>query len=134
MSTSSSQPTDLQKLVAAGPYPLEAFNFVREGLGYTAERVHGDIEAGELDRHVSGRELCMGLRDFAIQQYGYMAPCVLRHWNIRRTDDFGRIVFTLIDAGYMSKTDDDTLEDFRGVFDFEDDFAEDTLLSSIGHG
>jgi len=133
MSTSSSTPVDLHEIVAAGPYPLEAFNFVREGLSYTARRVHGAGEQShELDRHVSGRELCMGLRDFAIDQYGYLAPTVLRQWRIRRTDDFGRIVFTLIEHGYMSKTDEDSLEDFCGVFDFGEEFAEDVLRRAIG--
>ncbi len=135
MSTSSPTPVDLSEIVAEGPYPLEAFNFVREGLSYTARRVHGSGDPSqELDRHVSGPELCMGLRDFAIEQYGYLAPTVLRQWRIRRTDDFGRIVFTLIDHGYMSKTDEDTLEDFRGVYDFGEEFADEVLRRAIGRG
>jgi len=133
MSTSSSAPMDLHEIVAAGPYPIEAFNFVREGLSYTAQRVHGGDDPGiELDRHVSGRELCLGLRDFAVDQYGFMAPVVLRQWRIRRTDDFGRIVFTLIEHGYMSKTDEDTLKDFRGVYDFADEFSDELLRGRLG--
>jgi uncharacterized repeat protein (TIGR04138 family) len=133
MSTSSPVPMDLHEIVAMGPYPIEAFNFVREGLSYTAERVHGGDDSGiELDRHVSGRELCLGLRDFAVEQYGYLAPTVLRQWRICRTEDFGRIVFTLIEHGYMSKTDEDTLEDFRGVFDFSDGFSDEALRRRLG--
>lgn len=133
MSTSAPVPVDLHEIVAAGPYPMEAFNFVREGLSHTAQRVHGGDDPGvELDRHVSGRELCLGLRDFAVVQYGYLAPTVLRQWRIRRTVDFGRIVFTLIDNGYMSKTDDDTLEDFRGVYDFADEFSDELLRGRMG--
>jgi len=122
--------TVLQK---AGPYPLEAFSFVREGLGYTVSRVNKDVESlPEASRHISGRQLCMGLRDFAIEQYGLLAPAVLRHWHINRTDDFGRIVFAMIDAGLMSKNDQDTFEDFRSVFDFDEAFCRDQLLDRIG--
>ena len=39
---------------------------------------------------------------------------------IVRTDDFGEIVFTLIDAGLVSKNSEDRREDFRGVFDLDE--------------
>jgi uncharacterized repeat protein (TIGR04138 family) len=123
----------------AGPFPPAAYNFVREGLAHTVGMVHGgrDAKANEpattissedqsLDesRHVSGQELCLGLKDFAIRQYGLLAKSVLLHWHIKGTDDFGKIVFAMIDAGLMRKTDEDSLEDFVGVYDFEDVFGE----------
>src|SRR4051812_43053201 len=77
-------------LNAAGPYPIEAFTFVRDGLSYTAQQVHREPEnLPEVDRHINGQQLCLGLREFAIQQYGLMAPVVLEHWHVRRTDDCG---------------------------------------------
>lgn len=122
-------------LKTAGPFPMEAFAFVREGLSYTSEHVHGDPEAvADQDRHISGQQLCLGLRDFAIERYGLMAPAVLDHWNIRRTDDFGRIVFAMIQGGVMSKTDEDTPDDFRAVFDFHEAFCSTELVSRIGVG
>ena len=129
------QEADLKGILdRAGPYPIEAFNFVREGLSYTSQRVHGDPESmPEFDRHVSGQQLCLGLRDYAIERYGLMAPVVLEHCKIHRTDDFGRIVFAMIDAGLMSRTDDDTMEDFRAVFDFAEAFSKDQLISQISN-
>lgn len=119
-------------LERAGPYPLEAFSFVRDGLSYTMQRVHENFdELDEPDRHVNGQQLCLGLRDFAIEQYGLLAPVVLGHWSIFRTDDFGRIVFAMIDAGLMSRSNDDTIEDFRSVFDFAEAFSEDELISRV---
>ncbi len=115
---------------SAGPFPPEAFQFVREGLSHTVKIVHGDDAASapvsdeDDSRHVSGQQLCIGLRDFAIRQYGLLARTVLTRWHIERTDDFGRIVFAMIDAGLLRKTDDDTLEDFRDVFDFDEAFSE----------
>jgi len=117
---------------AAGPYPMEAFTFVREGLTFTAQRVHPEAEVTpEADRHITGQQLCLGLRDYAIHQYGLMAPVVLDHWHVRRTDDFGRIVFAMITEGLMSKTADDTLDDFRAVYDFDEAFSAGELLSRI---
>ena len=119
-------------LERTGPYPLEAFNFVREGLSYTMHRLHENIdELDELERHVNGQQLCLGLRDFAIEQYGLLAPVVLNHWSIIRTDDFGRIVFAMIDAGLMSSSDRDKLDDFRAVYDFNEAFSEDQLLPHV---
>ena len=132
MSTSQQEQEWSKILEASGPYPIEAFNFVREGLSYTAQHVHGDVaELPEMDRHVSGQQLCLGLRDFAIQRYGLLAPVVLQHWRINRTEDFGRIVFGMIDAGLMSSTHDDTPEAFRCVFDFDEAFSEDELLTYL---
>ncbi len=153
----------LQDLVAhVGRYPEEAFLFVREGLGFASERVHGEeseahkhlqkfvleneidwsdlaasYHAGELpeelteaidqaggpeklNRHVSGRELCWALRDYAMQRWGLLARVVLEAWGIRRTQDFGRIVFGFIDFDLMRKQDDDRVDDFEDVYTFDE--------------
>jgi uncharacterized repeat protein (TIGR04138 family) len=113
----------------AGRYPPAAFSFVLEGLRHTVRAVreadgHGNVEPAEGEsRHISGQELCLGLRDFAIEQYGLLARAVLGSYGIARTDDFGRIVFILVEAGLMRKTEDDRLSDFEHVFDFEESFA-----------
>lgn len=76
-------------------------------------------EEGE-DRHVSGQELCEAIRRYALEQYGLLAKSVLKHWGITSTDDFGEIVFNLIDIGQMRKTEKDRREDFRNVYDFDE--------------
>ncbi len=117
---------------AAGPYPREAFDFVREGLAHTVRTFEADgPEAPGGGRHVSGQQLCMGLRDYAILKFGLMAPTVLEHWRIGRTDDFGRIVFSMIDAGLMSKSPQDSQEDFRAVFDFAEAFGRDQVAARL---
>lgn len=127
----------LMDAVRATKYPYEAFMFVRRGLDFTVRRIHGDNEptpahAEEgLDfhefepepeqgqgRHVSGRQLCEGLRDYAMEQFGLMARTVLHQWRITACEDFGHIVFAMVDCGLMKKTDDDTIADFTGVYDF----------------
>jgi uncharacterized repeat protein (TIGR04138 family) len=116
-------------------YPYEAFEFVRRGLDFTVNKLHGKLreppfialtdeqmeqvyEQQMADRHVSGQELCLGLRDYAVQQYGLLARTVLRRWNVNRSEDFGHIVFAMVEHGVLAATDDDRIEDFRNVFDF----------------
>jgi len=107
-------------------YPLEAFLFVQQGLTHAANKIHGEAPDDEKDRsdsrHISGQQLCEGLREYALSRWGLMARTVLARWGITATYDFGRIVFALIDAGFMQKTDHDNIDDFRNVFDFRTAF------------
>ena len=115
-----------------GSYPREAYDFVREGLTFTAEVVFGEGDLGDFDRHVSGQELCLGLKNYAVEQWGMMAPVVLECWGIRTSLDFGKIVFAMIEGGLMSRRPDDRLEDFAGVFDFREAFSSRELVAHIG--
>jgi uncharacterized repeat protein (TIGR04138 family) len=121
---------DLKQLFhEAGGYSPAAYAFIRDGLAHTVEHVHGTSGAAEApaedeSRHVSGQQLCLGLRDYGVKRYGLLAKAVLNRWGIHETLDFGKIIFAMIDAGLMRKTDEDTLEDFRGVYDFDEVFAE----------
>ena len=122
----------LHKLARSSGYSVGAFLFVQRGLEFTVQHVHGPLdEDAEVEvgmRHVTGRQLCEGLRDFAIDQYGMLARTVLRRWRIRSCEDFGHLVFAMIEADMMHKTEDDCLEDFVGVFDFEQAFDPSVLM------
>lgn len=72
-----------------------------------------------VERHVTGQQLCEAIREYALQQYGYMAKDVLGNWGIRGTSDFGEIVFNLIRIEQMRKTPHDRKEDFKDVYDFD---------------
>jgi uncharacterized repeat protein (TIGR04138 family) len=117
-------------------YPEAAFRFVLEGLSFTAERASFQHASGGLPmpdlRHVSGQQLCLGLRELAIERFGLLAPCVLRHWKIARTEDFGRIVYALIEAEQLAKSPDDSIDDFHSVFDFEEAFSPSALSQRVG--
>ena len=110
----------------AGPYPREAYDFVRAGLTHTVQMIHGETPGDSDDdsRHVSGRQLCLGLRDYATHRYGRLARTVLGRWGIHSTEDFGRIVYAMVDAGLMRTSDDDSFEEFRDVFDFDEAFTD----------
>jgi uncharacterized repeat protein (TIGR04138 family) len=74
-------------------------------------------------RHLNGGELAWACRDFALEQFGLLAPTVLEHWGIRRTEDLGRIVFLLIDVGLLAQQPSDRIEDFDRVYDFAEVFT-----------
>jgi uncharacterized repeat protein (TIGR04138 family) len=107
----------LQKIGARdGRYHERAYLFVLAALEYAQGRLPAR-------RHLSGAELAWACRDFALEQFGLLAPTVLQHWGVRRTEDFGTIVFALIDAGLLAQQSSDRIEDFEGVYDFDAAFG-----------
>ena len=105
-------------------YGRRAYEFVRLGLDHTVKELRRkDASRAERSRHVSGRELLEGLRAFALDQFGPMAKTVLNSWGVQRCRDFGEIVFNLIEYKVFSKTDEDRLEDFADLYDFNDAFV-----------
>jgi uncharacterized repeat protein (TIGR04138 family) len=111
----------LEKILAQDSrYHRDAYLFVREGLDYT-QRPMAKASRNEV-RHVSGQELLNGLRKYAVDQFGPMTLTVLNEWGIHRCEDFGEIVFRMVDFGLLSKSEADSREDFKGVYDFEEAF------------
>jgi uncharacterized repeat protein (TIGR04138 family) len=108
---------------ACGLYAVEAFYFVQKGLAITAARLHADRPDAQ-SRHITGQELAQGLRDVALQRWGMLARTVLSQWGVNNTLDFGRIVYAMIDAGIMGRSDEDDLSDFKNVYDFRTAFSE----------
>jgi uncharacterized repeat protein (TIGR04138 family) len=120
---------ELEKILAKDPrYPREAYMFVREALDHTQKMV-GKSAKDDLPRHVSGQQLLQGGREYALQQYGPMAMAVLSEWGIRRCEDFGEIVFNMVENSLLAKTDQDSRADFKSGYDFETAFRKPFLPS-----
>jgi uncharacterized repeat protein (TIGR04138 family) len=98
-------------------YAYEAYEFVLEAVKYTQERLEPDADEPP---HFRGDDLLRGGCELAVHQFGRMAPIVLRQWGIAGSDDFGEIVYRLIEAGSIARSDDDDPADFLGDFDFFD--------------
>jgi uncharacterized repeat protein (TIGR04138 family) len=96
-------------------YQERAYLFVLAALEYAQGKL-------EQRRHLTGGELAVACRDFALEQFGLLASTVLAHWGIQRTEDFGQIVFRLIDEGLLARQPSDKIEDFDQVYDFADVF------------
>jgi uncharacterized repeat protein (TIGR04138 family) len=101
-------------------YHEHAYFFIREALDFSIKAMNKPSEGP--GRHISGQELVEGIRQFALQEYGPMAKTVLACWGVHRCEDFGELVFNLVDAGVLGKTAQDRKEDFAGGYDFETAF------------
>ncbi|MFH0879363.1 MAG: Minf_1886 family protein [Lentisphaerota bacterium] len=101
-------------------YDEQSYYFVREALDHTIKALSKPVE-GE-GRHVSGQELLEGIRQYALKEFGPMTKTVLNRWGIRRCEDFGEIVFNLVQSGILGKTDKDSKQDFAGGYDFDTAF------------
>jgi len=96
-------------------YKAEAYSFVMAALHYTLKKL-------KRPRHLTGGELLEGIRKYSLEQFGPLTRTVFDYWGIKNTEDFGCIVFNLVDAKLLSKTEEDSLEDFKNVYDFKEAF------------
>ena len=101
-------------------YTKEAFWFVRDGVHRAVQSRAGG------SRHVTAHELLETLRILALERYGTNAREQLRSWGVTRCEDFGEIVFALIDNGVFGKRPEDRKEDFENGYDFETAFPSTT--------
>jgi uncharacterized repeat protein (TIGR04138 family) len=112
----------LDSIVASDPrYHREAYVFLRDSLDFTTKQQKK--AKGATVRHVSGPELLEGVRQYALKEFGPMVATVFDNWGIRSCEDIGHMVFNLIGAGIFGKTDEDSIEDFKAVYDFSDAFV-----------
>lgn len=95
-------------------HPPDACDFINSAVSYTVGK---NKSASASSRHVRGPELVKGVMEFALEKYGFMAPEVLRYWDIRSGLDVGHIVFTMIRKGILSASPEDRIEDFDCVPD-----------------
>ena len=101
-------------------YDLEAYLFLREALEFTVQKLK-KANRGPL-RHVTGAELAEGFREYAMEQFGPLTFAVLANWGMHRTEDIGAIVFNLVEAGELGKTEQDHPQDFNNLYDFQEAF------------
>jgi uncharacterized repeat protein (TIGR04138 family) len=117
------------KMRAKDPrYHRDAYLFVREALDYTQKTI-GKDPRGRI-RHVTGQELLGGIREYALQEFGPMTQTVLEEWGIRRSQDFGDIVFNMVEVEWLAKTDKDSRADFEHGYDFDEAFRKPFLPKS----
>jgi uncharacterized repeat protein (TIGR04138 family) len=99
-------------------YDEQAYLFVLSALEYTQSKL-------DARRHITAAELAHSCRDLALERFGLMSRIVLDRWGVHATSDFGAIVFTLVELGFLVKQPSDTREEFVGVYDFEVAFERD---------
>jgi uncharacterized repeat protein (TIGR04138 family) len=109
-------------------FEREAYHFLKDALDFTTKNLKKSGGPGQ--RHVSGRELMDGVREYALKEFGPMASTVLGYWGLRTTEDIGVIVFNLITVGIFGRSDDDSIEQFAAGYDFREAFIEPFLPES----
>lgn len=109
----------LTAIVASDPrYAKAAYLFVQEGLARTLKMFWEPGTPG----HISGAQLLEGLRELAIESFGKRAKARLNSWGIFKCEDFGEMVFNLVEAGLLAQQEKDTKADFQGGYDFDTAF------------
>ncbi len=100
------------------------------GLARAVREVYGENTEADEEKphHVSGRELCNALRDEGKDRWGMLARTVLNKWNIHETLDFGKMVYLLVENDLMQKTEQDSVEDFRDVYSFDEAFGAEEIF------
>jgi uncharacterized repeat protein (TIGR04138 family) len=112
----------LESVVDSDPrYQRDGYIFLRDALDFTTKQ-HKKVKGGSV-RHVTGPELLDGVRQYALKEFGPMVMTVFDSWGIRSCEDVGHMVFNLIGAGVFGKTEQDSIEDFKNVYDFEEAFV-----------
>ena len=117
----------LEAIVTKDPrFHRDAYLFVRDALDHTRKLVDKQIQEGRIreaiGHHVSGQELLEGIREYALIQFGPMVITVFEEWGIKNCQDFGEIVFNMVEIGLLARTDKDSREDFQNSYDFEEAF------------
>jgi uncharacterized repeat protein (TIGR04138 family) len=95
----------------------EAFLFVYAVL----TRASQDLLLREgVRKHISALELSRRLCQIAVREYGTAASEQMHSWNVTTTNDFGVIVFSLAELGFIGTEEGESIDDFRDLFDLED--------------
>lgn len=113
--------TALNSLLQADPrYERAAYQFVREVL----ERIQLRLQQrrSRTGCQVGAGELLKRIRIDALDQFGPMTCAVFESWGVRSCDDFGEIVFNMMERRIVERGRRDRREDFRQGFDFSEAF------------
>ena len=124
----------LYELVEQDPrYPIEAYLFIREALAFASDSMElgscqdpdthlTKFQGGQIEKHLTGQQLCEAIRKYALNQFGFMAQVVLASWGIDETRCFGDIVYNMISIGIMKKSSHDRRSHFDNVYNFDEVF------------
>lgn len=104
-------------------YSVEAYLFIKEALDYTTKSLKKHVPKNGVPQHITGKELLEGIRLYTLKEYGPMGKTLLEFWGVQKCEDFGEIVFNLVNLGVFGKTENDTLDNFKNGYDFNEAFV-----------
>ncbi len=97
-------------------YHPASYEFVMEAVGFAQKKF-------KKSRHITGVELLDGIKAVTLKKFGPMSLVVLKHWGIGSTEDFGNIVFNLVEHKVLAKDANDSYDTFKNAHDFEEVFS-----------
>ncbi|MBX7157142.1 MAG: hypothetical protein K1X66_01970 [Verrucomicrobiae bacterium] len=112
-----------QIVILDSRYSIDAYQFMKEALDFTTKILKKNSSKNPAPQHITGQELLEGIRIYTLKQYGPMGKTLLEYWGLRQCEDFGQIVFNLVNLGVFGKTESDSLEDFKKGYDFDEAFV-----------
>ncbi len=92
--------------------------YAKEGYSFVLEVVCAQTQ------NLAPADLLEALRLAAIQKFGGNAREQLRGWGITRCEDFGEIVFRLVEEHILGAEPDEKREDFGNGYGFQSAFPE----------
>ncbi|HEX3798487.1 MAG TPA: Minf_1886 family protein [Verrucomicrobiae bacterium] len=127
-----------QILAKDSRYHRDAYLFLRDALDHTRKMLEKEqkIEkatskrTSQQEKHVSGQELLSGIRELALEMFGPMAMTVFEEWGIHNCQDFGAMVFIMVENRLLKKTEKDSRADFENGYDFFEAFRKPFLPQS----
>ena len=109
-----------QLMATSSNYALDAYQFVRAGLDKAQKKRFRSPQT--VPAQISGAELLDALRELAAERFGKRAKAILNKWGIFKCEDFGEIVFKMVEAGILTKHEKDSKSDFQDGYDFDTAF------------
>ena len=111
----------LNKIVETDPrYHRDAYAFLRDSLEFT-QKLISKANKNQV-RHITGQELLNGIREYALITFGPMTPTVFEEWGIRSCEDFGNMVFLMVENNLLRKQEQDSMDDFKKGYTFDEAF------------
>ncbi len=104
-------------------FDAQAYFFLFEALDHSIVTL-GKAQQEGIERHVTGGELLRSIRVVAQKQFGWLAKTVFNTWGVEKTEDFGQIVFIMVEEKLLHKQDNDSMDDFTGGYDFSEAFED----------
>jgi uncharacterized repeat protein (TIGR04138 family) len=98
-------------------YHPDAYEFVMEALSFAQKKF-------KQEKHINGQQYLEGIKGLLLKRFGPLTLPVLDHWGVKKTDDFGNIVFNLEQYKIIARDAEDQYEAFKDVYDFRQVFDE----------
>ena len=100
----------LRKLAKETSINVAAFEFIHIAIQHAT--------GGERE-HISAARLLDSIKFCGHKAFGFLAKTVFNQWGIHTTDDWGTVVWALVESGIWGKEPDDERSDFNDLWDFE---------------